>query len=357
MITEEQILKALSGVIEPDLHKDLVSLNMIHDLQIKDNTVSFKIMLTTPACPLKEKMENDCRAAIAAIAPDMEVKVEMEANVTSNRSDKLVLPGVKNIVAVVSGKGGVGKSTVASNLALALAASGAKVGLLDADIHGPSMPIMFGIDETPEMREVDGKSILKPIERHGIKIMSIGFMINPDQAVVWRGPIISSALRQFVSETEWGELDYLVLDMPPGTGDIHLTMLQIVPLTGAVIVTTPQEVALTDAIKAASMFDMMPTKVPVLGVVENMSWFTPAELPGSRYKIFGEGGGQKLADKFHIDLLGQVPLIMSIRDGGDKGMPAVLDETNEAYGVFMEIAGKVAQRLSVIHANQVQASN
>lgn len=350
MATEADILKALSGVIEPDLHKDLVTLNMIRNLSVNGNRIEFSIMLTTPACPLKEKMEMDCKTAILAIQPDAEVIIHMDSNVTSARADKLVLPAVKNIIAVVSGKGGVGKSTVAVNLALALARSGAKVGLLDADIHGPSMPVMFGIDQTPEMREADGKQLIIPIERHGIKIMSIGFLIHPDQAVVWRGPMISSALRQFVSETDWGELDYLVLDMPPGTGDIHLTMVQIVPLTGVVLVTTPQEVALTDAIKAASMFEMMPVKVPVLGVVENMSWFTPAELPGSKYRIFGEGGGQKLADKFGTQLLGQVPLVMSIRDGADKGLPAVMDETNEASLVFMEIAGQVARRLSVIHA-------
>ncbi len=352
MINHENVLKALSTVIEPDLHKDLVTLNMIKDLEVNESEISFKIELTTPACPLKEKMENDCRAAIALLSADVLVKIEMTANVSTNRSDKLVLPGVRNIIAVVSGKGGVGKSTVASNLAIALSETGAKVGLLDADIHGPSMPTMFGIDETPYMREENGKNIMIPIERHGIKLMSIGFLINPDQAVVWRGPMISSALRQFVSETDWGELDYLVLDMPPGTGDIHLTMMQIVPLTGVVIVTTPQEVALTDAIKAAAMFDMMPVKVPILGVIENMSWFTPAELPNNKYLIFGEGGGQKLATKFGIELLGQVPLVMSVRDGADKGMPAMMDKANETYNDFMQIAGRVAQQLSILNSNK-----
>jgi len=356
MISKEKILEALGTVIEPDLHKDLVTLKMIRDLDVTDNKIVFTILLTTPACPLKEKMETDCRNAIATIAPNAIVQIKMDAQVNTNRSDKLTLPGVKHIIAVVSGKGGVGKSTVASNLALALSAMGAKVGLLDADIHGPSMPVMFGIDSTPGMKEVDGKQLIVPIERHGIKIMSIGFMINPDQAVVWRGPMISSALRQFVSETDWGELDYLVLDMPPGTGDIHLTMVQIVPLSGVVLVTTPQEVALADAVKAASMFEMMPQKVPVLGVVENMSWFTPAELPNSKYFIFGEGGGKILADKCGASLIGQVPLIMSVRDGADKGMPAVVDEKNEARAVFLSIAGEVARRLSLLNPVQLPSS-
>jgi ATP-binding protein involved in chromosome partitioning len=303
MITQQDILKALSTVQEPDLRKDLVTLNMIKDIVINDNNVTFTVVLTTPACPLKEKIETDCINAIhELVSPSLHVKVEMTANVTSNRMDKLVLPGVKNIIAVVSGKGGVGKSTVSANLALALHQLGAKVGLLDADIHGPSVPMMFGVhDETPDMRDVNGKQLMVPIERHGIKLLSIGFMIDPNQAVVWRGPMISSALRQFVNDTDWGELDYLILDMPPGTGDIHLTMAQIVPVSGVVLVTTPQDVALSDAMKAAVMFEMLPTKIPMLGVVENMSWFTPAELPDAKYYIFGQGGGQKMADKLELD--------------------------------------------------------
>ena len=308
MINVAQILKALSTVYDPDLKKDLVSLNMIEDIEVTDKSISFKVILTTPACPLKEQIENDCRQAISKIAePNITVNITMDARVINNRQDKLTLPNVKNIIAVVSGKGGVGKSTVASNLALALSQLGAKVGLLDADIYGPSIPIMFGIHETPEMKTVDGKNMMIPVERHGIKLMSIGFMIQPNQAVVWRGPMVSSALRQFVNETDWGELDYLVLDMPPGTGDIHLTMGQIIPVSGFVLVSTPQDVALADAIKAGVMFDMLPTKIPMLGVVENMSWFTPAELPENKYYIFGEGGGQKLATQFNAPLLAQIP--------------------------------------------------
>jgi ATP-binding protein involved in chromosome partitioning len=355
MITQQDILKALSTVQEPDLRKDLVTLNMIKDIVINDNNVTFTVVLTTPACPLKEKIETDCINAIhELLSPSLHVKVEMTANVTSNRMDKLVLPGVKNIIAVVSGKGGVGKSTVSANLALALHQLGAKVGLLDADIHGPSVPMMFGVhDETPDMRDVNGKQLMVPIERHGIKLLSIGFMIDPNQAVVWRGPMISSALRQFVNDTDWGELDYLILDMPPGTGDIHLTMAQIVPVSGVVLVTTPQDVALADAMKAAVMFEMLPTKIPMLGVVENMSWFTPAELPDAKYYIFGQGGGQKMADKIGVGLLGQVPLVQGVREGGDTGMPAVLDDMNPAKEVFLTIAKQVAQQLAIINSAKV----
>lgn len=348
MFTQQHVLAALSTVIEPDFKKDLVTLNMVKDILVNDKEVSFTVVLTTPACPFKDKIEKDCVDAIHNhIAPELKVNVKMEANVLTARMDKLVLPGVKNIIAVVSGKGGVGKSTVASNLALALHELGAKVGLLDADIYGPSMPLMFGVHEAPDMKVVDGKNIMLPVERHGIKLMSIGFMIQPNQAVVWRGPMVSSALRQFINETEWGELDYLVLDMPPGTGDIHLTMGQIIPVTGFVLVTTPQDVALADAIKAVVMFDMLPNKIPMLGVVENMSWFTPAELPNNRYYIFGEGGGQKMATDFGSELLGQIPLVAGIREGGDKGMPAVLDDNNPAKSLFIDVAKRVAQQIAI----------
>jgi ATP-binding protein involved in chromosome partitioning len=353
MFTQQQVLKALSTVQEPDFKKDLVTLNMIRDITIAEGEISFTIVLTTPACPFKDKMEQECVEAIHKfLSTDLKVVVKTEANVLSARMDKLVLPGVKNIIAVVSGKGGVGKSTVASNLALALCELGAKVGLLDADIYGPSMPLMFGVHEAPDMKVVNGKNIMLPVERHGIKLMSIGFMIRPDQAVVWRGPMVSSALRQFVNETDWGELDYLVLDMPPGTGDIHLTMGQIIPVTGFLLVTTPQDIALADAIKAAVMFEMLPEKIPMLGVVENMSWFTPAELPQNRYYIFGEGGGQKIADDFNSTLLGQIPLVAGVREGGDKGMPAVLDENNPARPEFINIAKRVAQQVVIANISK-----
>lgn len=352
MIQEKDILQALSTVLEPDLKKDLVTLNMIRDIKIDGRKVTFTIVLTTPACPLKEKMENDSRSAIQQLlGEDVEVTVNMEANTVGTRLDKLVLPGVKNIIAVVSGKGGVGKSTISANLALGLHMLGAKVGLLDADIHGPSVPIMFGVhDEVPDMRTVDGKQLMVPVERHGIKLLSIGFMIKPNQAVVWRGPMVSSALRQFVNDTDWGELDYLILDMPPGTGDIHLTMAQIVPVSGVVLVTTPQDVALADAQKAATMFEMLPNKIPLVGVVENMSWFTPAELPEHKYYIFGQGGGAKIASQNNAPLLGQVPLVQGVREGGDKGLPAVLDEANAAQSYLLEVAKQVARRLAILQS-------
>ena len=354
MINKEDIIKALSTVQEPDLHKDLVTLNMVKDVIVDELNVSFTIVLTTPACPLKEKIEKDCIDAIHQLVDEQaEVKVTMTANVSSNRADKLTLPGVKNIIAVASGKGGVGKSSVSSNLAIALAATGAKVGLLDADIYGPSIPMMFGeIDTQPLMRDVAGKQLMVPIEKFGIKLLSIGFLIKPEQAVVWRGPMVSSALRQFVSDCDWGELDYLILDLPPGTGDIHLTMLQIVPLTGVVMVTTPQAIALADAYKAATMFSMTPVKVPILGLVENMAYFTPDELPDNKYYIFGKDGGRNMASELNVSLLGQVPIYMSIREGGDVGVPAALDQTKPAFKAFEKIAQNVAQLVSIINSTE-----
>jgi ATP-binding protein involved in chromosome partitioning len=351
--TSKEVLKALSTVQEPDLHKDLVTLNMIQDIEISGKEVSFKVVLTTPACPLKEKIEKDCIRAIQKdLGNDIIVKIEMTANVTSNRQDKLVLPNVKNIIAVASGKGGVGKSTISAGLALALSLKGAKVGLLDADIHGPSIPMMFGeMDSQPAMREVDGKSLMVPVEKFGIKLLSIGFLIKPEQAIVWRGPMVSSALRQFVNDTDWGELDYLILDLPPGTGDIHLTMLQVVPLTGIVMVTTPQAVALADAYKAATMFNMTPTKVPILGIVENMAYFTPAELPQNKYYIFGNGGGKTMSNEIDVPFLGEVPIYMDIREGGDNGKPAVMVNDSPVQKAFFQIGEKVARQIAVLNAN------
>ena len=323
-MTQQEILRALATVQEPDLGKDLVTLNMIKDIEIKGNQVSFTIVLTTPACPLKEMMRRDCEKAIRSeVGEEVTVLVKFTANTSSNRLDgKSLLPNVKNIIAVVSGKGGVGKSTVAANLALALAHEGAKVGLMDADIYGPSVPIMFGVrGERPLMMNVEGKDKIIPIEKFGIKLISMGLLVDEKSAVVWRGPMVSSAIRQFVSDVFWDELDYLVIDMPPGTGDIHLTLVQTVPVTGAVIVTTPQDVALADAKKAIAMFGQAQIKVPIIGLVENMAWFTPAELPDHKYYIFGKDGGKKLADQLDIPFLGQIPLVQSIREGGDKGVP------------------------------------
>jgi ATP-binding protein involved in chromosome partitioning len=352
-MTEEDIIKALSTVQEPDLKKDLITLNMVKDIVIKGDDISFTIVLTTPACPLKDKIKNDCTKAIHAINKNAIVNVEWSSNTTSLRTDKKdILKGVKNIIAVVSGKGGVGKSTVASNLALAIAESGAKVGLMDADIYGPSVHIMFGIrGERPVMRDVDGKGKIVPIDRYGIKLMSIGLLVDERQAVVWRGPMVSSAIRQFVSDVDWGELDYLIIDMPPGTGDIHLTIVQTVPVTGVIVVTTPQLVALADAKKGLTMFNQPGLKVPIIGIVENMSYFTPAELPENKYYIFGKGGGKKLADEFDIPFLGEIPLVQSIREGGDIGVPVMIGDDEISRKAFTEFSEKAIRGISIRNAS------
>jgi len=352
-MSTEEILKALGNVQEPDLKKDLVTLNMVRDIVIGDNKVGFTIVLTTPACPMKELIRRDCERAIHEhVDEGLEVVVDFTANTSSIRVDLTsVLPGVKNIIAVVSGKGGVGKSTVAANLAIALSQQGAKVGLMDADIYGPSVPIMFGVrGQRPLMENVEGKDKIVPLEKHGIKLISIGLLVDEKSAVVWRGPMASSAIRQFVTDVHWGELDYLVIDMPPGTGDIHLTLVQTIPVTGAVVVTTPQEVALSDAKKAIAMFSQAQTKVPIIGLVENMAWFTPAELPDSKYYIFGKDGGKHLADQLDMNFLGQIPLVQSIREGGDKGAPAMLGgdiQTQEAFSLF---AAETIRAIAVANA-------
>ncbi|MDB5252122.1 MAG: Mrp/NBP35 family ATP-binding protein [Flaviaesturariibacter sp.] len=353
-MTKDDVLKALSNVQEPDLGKDLVTLNMIRDLEISGNDVSFTIVLTTPACPMKEHMQN---ASINAIR----ILVNKEANVTVNftsstttvRADKgSVLPGVKNIIAVVSGKGGVGKSTVSANLALALAQGGASVGLMDADIYGPSVPIMFGVrGERPMMTDVNGKAMIVPLERYGIRLVSIGLLVDEKSAVVWRGPMASSAIRQFITDVQWGELDYLVIDMPPGTGDIHLTMMQTAPVTGIVVVTTPQDVALADAKKGIAMFGQAQLNVPIIGLVENMSYFVPADMPDKKYYIFGREGGKRLADEYDLPFLGQIPLVEGIREGGDIGVPAMVSDDEISKQAFMEFAGIVARSVSMRNAH------
>lgn len=354
MITKDAVLQALSNVQEPDLGKDLVTLNMVQDIEIDGSNVSFSVILTTPSCPLKDMIEKACINAIKLLV-DAEaiVKVNLTSNTTSNRKDrKDVLPGVKNIIAVVSGKGGVGKSTVAVNLALGLAEGGAKVGLLDADIYGPSIPMMLGIrDQRPMMTDINGKGKIVPIDRYGIKAMSIGLLIDEKQAVIWRGPQASSALRQFISDVHWEDLDYLVIDMPPGTGDVHLTLVQTVPVTGAIVVSTPQPVAAADAKKAIVMLRQPQINVPILGIVENMSYFTPAELPDNKYYIFGKGGAKQMAEQFDLAFLGEVPLVQSIREGGDAGIPAVVDDEPVAKAAFLELAGTVARSISIRNAN------
>lgn len=353
-MTQENILEALSTVQEPDLKKDLVTLNMVRDIQIDGSNISFTIVLTTPACPLKAVIEKDCIDAVQkTLGSSLNVTVNFDASTTTIRADKSnVLPGVKNIIAVVSGKGGVGKSTVSANLALAIAQGGASVGLLDADIYGPSVPIMFGVrGERPLMTEKDGKAVIVPLERFGIKLLSIGLLVDEKNAVVWRGPMASSAVRQFITDVAWGDLDYLIIDMPPGTGDIHLTLMQTAPVTGVVVVTTPQDVALADAKKGIAMFGQAQMNVPIIGLVENMSYFTPAELPGNKYYIFGKEGGKRLAEEYELPFLGQIPLVQGIREGGDIGVPIMMSDDNITKEAFAEFAGTVVRSVSMRNAH------
>lgn len=349
MITKEQILHALSHVEDPDLKKDLVTLNMVQHIEILPNKIKFDVVLTTPACPMKGHIEHACRNAIALfVDKNIEVDINMTSRVTA--VDTSQLKSIKNIILVSSGKGGVGKSTVASNLALALADSGAKTGLLDADIYGPSLPIMFGLEGAKPMstHTEDGKTKIVPIEKFGLKLLSIGFFTDPNQPIPWRGPMATSAIKQLFNDADWGDLDYLIVDMPPGTGDIHITVSQTYPISGAVIVTTPQQVALADAIKGIAMYKMEGINVPIVGIVENMAYFSPAELPDNKYYIFGKDGGKRLAEDNKVPFLGEVPLVKAISDAGDNGFPVVLDADEKVSDVYRNIAGRVAQEVSIL---------
>jgi ATP-binding protein involved in chromosome partitioning len=351
-IKKEDIIAALATVQEPDLKKDLVSLNMIRDVELGIGEVTFTVVLTTPACPLKEKIRNDCTQAIHdQVDASLKVNVNMTADVTTTRfGNSALLPDVKNIIAVASGKGGVGKSTVTANLAIALKKAGAKVGILDADISGPSIPVMFGAEDMqPLIKEVNGKNMMNPIMQYGIKMISMGFLAPADSPVPWRGPMMTTALRQFFGDVFWGELDYLLIDLPPGTSDIHLSLVQTVPVTGAVVVTTPQKVALADATRGLAYFRQPQVNVPVLGIVENMAYFTPAELPDNKYFIFGENGGKELADKYEVPLLGQIPLVQGIREAGDDGRPASMD-VGPSASAFKAVAEALAQQVAIRNA-------
>lgn len=341
-VNREAVLAALSKVQEPELHKDLVTLNMIQDLVIDEDKVSFTIVLTTPACPLRTRIEREARQAVEKLPGVSAVQVKMDANVPSDGRQRglLKLP-VRNVLAVASGKGGVGKSTVAVNVAVALAQSGAKVGLLDADIYGPNVPTMMGVDHLPPQNQ-SGKLI--PAEAYGVELMSIGFLVKPGQPLIWRGPMLHSAIRQFLSDVEWGELDYLVIDLPPGTGDAQLSLVQSVPLSGSLIVTLPQAVSLEDARRGLEMFREL--NVPILGVVENMSYL---ELPdGTHVDVFGTGGGMNLAEAAKVPFLGQIPMDPSVRQGGDQGAPVVATRPDSASAkALRELSEKVAAKLSV----------
>jgi ATP-binding protein involved in chromosome partitioning len=342
LVTREAVLAALSKVQEPELHKDLVTLNMIRDLEIDEEKVGFTVMLTTPACPLRGRIENEARQAVLSVPGVQTVKIKMDANVPSDGRPRgmLKLP-VRNVVAIASGKGGVGKSTVAVNVAVALAKTGAKVGLLDADIYGPNVPTMMGVKHLPPQNE-SGK--LVPAVAYGVALMSIGFLVKPGQPLIWRGPMLHSAIRQFLNDVEWGELDYLVIDLPPGTGDAQLSLAQSVPLSGGVIVTLPQAVSLEDARRGLEMFREL--NVPILGVVENMSYL---ELPdGTQMDVFGTGGGQKLAESANVPYLGQIPMDPNVRVGGDQGAPIVVtDPGSAAARSLRSLAEQIAARLSV----------
>jgi ATP-binding protein involved in chromosome partitioning len=355
MITTEKVLDALRYVDDPDLKKDIVTLGMVKDVKVEGNDVSFTVVLTTPACPMKDLIHKACVNAVKHyVDKDAVVNVTMTAQVRqSQQAGKQSLPGIKNIIAIASGKGGVGKSTVASNLAAAMAQQGAKVGLLDADIYGPSIPMMFDVlNEKPQMRKKGDKNLMVPVESYGVKILSIGFFSPSSQAIIWRGPMAAKALNQMIFDADWGELDYLFIDLPPGTGDIHMSLVGAVPVTGAIMVTTPQQVALSDARKGAAMFKHEQIKVPLIGVIENMAWFTPAELPENKYYIFGKGGAQQLADEFCIPLLAQIPIVESIAESGDAGRPAVFQEGTPQANAFLLAAGRVAQTLAVRNAGE-----
>ncbi|MBR8534347.1 Mrp/NBP35 family ATP-binding protein [Carboxylicivirga sediminis] len=346
------ILDALKHVVHPGKGTDIVSLGMVEDdIRIEGKRISFSLLFDRANDPMVGSLKKACVQAIktyvdeaAEIEGNIYVKIKPKQKPVEQKS----LPHVKNVVAVASGKGGVGKSTVTSNLAVALAKAGYSVGLLDADIFGPSVPIMFQTEDArPVLEKIDGKDRILPVEKYGVKMLSIGYFVNPDDALIWRGAMATNAIRQLINDGNWGELDYLLIDLPPGTSDIHLTIVQTISITGAVIVSTPQNVALADAVKGVSMFQSKNIQVPVLGLVENMAWFTPAELPDNKYYIFGKDGGSRLANKMGIPLLGQIPLVQSIREGGDAGEPAALNESSMTGLAFADLAQKVVERVEL----------
>ena len=351
-IYPQLVLDALVHVRYPGNGKDIVSSGMVQDdIRINGNKITFSLVFEKSNDPFSKSVVKAAEQAILTYVGE-HVEIKGNINVISKELPKPtqtpVLEKVKNIIAVSSGKGGVGKSTISSNLAVALAKLGYKVGLLDADIHGPSIPKMFGVEDAhPEIIETEGRHIILPIEKYGIKLLSIGFFVDPEIALVWRGPVASNALKQLITDTDWGELDYFVMDLPPGTGDIHLTLVQTTGITGAIVVTTPQEVALADARKGINMYLGEKVNVPVLGLVENMAWFTPAELPDNKYYIFGKDGGKRLADELNIPLLGQIPLVQSIRECGDAGRPVAYDENSILSKTFKDFAQKVVEKVEI----------
>jgi len=352
LIVPKNVTDALREVKYPETGEDIVSLDMPQEIRIAGKRVSFSLVFQKSNDP---HIENIVLESENAIKKHLGEQVEIEGNITTkfiHDMERPVLPNVKNIIAVASGKGGVGKSTVAVNTAVALANSGAKVGLIDADIFGPSIPKMFGAENLrPTGEKVNGRDVINPVEKFGVKFLSIGFFVEAESAVIWRGPMASSALKQLISDANWGELDYLLFDLPPGTSDIHLTLVQSVPVTGAMIVTTPQDVALADVTRGVSMFQSKSIDVPVLGLVENMSWFTPAELPENKYYIFGKEGGKKMAEKTGLKLLGQIPIVQSIREGGDEGTPVATNAGSATGQAFADVAKNLAHQ---VHLRNIQ---
>jgi ATP-binding protein involved in chromosome partitioning len=350
VLDASSILEVLRPVQDPELRKSLVELNMIRNVKIEGGNVSFTLVLTTPACPLREFIVEDCKQAIKTLPGVEDIAVEVTAETPQQKAlpDRQGIDGVKNILAISSGKGGVGKSTVAVNVAVALAQAGAKVGLIDADIYGPNTPTMLGLADAKVMVQQGATGeVLEPAFNYGVKLVSMGFLIDPDQPVVWRGPMLNGIIRQFLYQVQWGDLDYLIVDMPPGTGDAQLTLAQAVPMAGAVIVTTPQTVALLDSRRGLKMFQQM--GVPVLGIVENMSYFIPPDMPDKSYDIFGSKGGEKTSEELGIPLLGCIPLEIPLRQGGDRGIPIVIDAPESASAqALTAIAQKIAARVSVI---------
>ena len=347
MVTEEKIIEALKKVEDPELHRDVISLGMIREVKVAGDSVSLTLVLTTPACPVRQQFEKDVRAAVAALPGVARVELTTTAQVRSVRSfDTEGMSGIRNIVAIASGKGGVGKTTVSVNVAVALARDGARVGLLDADIYGPNVPLMMGVDRLPPLK--DGKIV--PAENFGVKLMSMGFLVKPNEALIWRGPMLHGAVNKFLKEVIWGDLDYLVVDLPPGTGDVQLSLAQVISLSGALIVTTPQDVALQDVQRAVAMFEKV--KVPVLGVVENMSGFACSHC-GKVTDIFDKGGGVRAAAAFKVPFLGEIPLVPEVRAGSDSGHPLVLTHPDSpAAQAFTQAARKLAAQVSILAAGQ-----
>lgn len=350
-ITREKVLQVLGSIMEPDLKKDIVSANLVEDIQIENSTLKLKIFVSNPALHARKRMAealdfNLKKAFGSEITIESDVKgLPSEAKAAHRK----ILPEVKNVIAISSGKGGVGKSTVTANLAGGLAKAGYRVGIVDADIYGPSMPTMFDVlEDRPTMIDVDGVPKISPVIAYGIKILSIGFFTDQDNAVVWRGPMASKALTQMFTDAEWGKLDYLLIDLPPGTGDIHLSLVQTVPLDGAVIVSTPQEVALADARRGVNMFKLESINVPVVGIIENMAWFTPAELPDNKYYIFGRDGAKNLAHGMNVPFLGHIPLVQSVREAGDIGRPAVFQENTPSSNAFEELVRTFVKEVQLI---------